>query len=328
MKHWIDWLRQFVRLPFDRRIDCFEAWADKAEDINHRIEVGGVESAENRQKIALALAGKENVVLFDSMPAAYVPLLKDAKCRLASVQIHPWNIHSPPSLVFDGLCIRNLEIPDVAKVEIKDCRIGRLSLGAVHLNVSLDEVWVESLNLASAGIKNLTWNGGYLGSASFPEPRSVRGDVKIKGVHVSEDRSHHDIQWLRDIRKTLLEKNNLQAASVFHPIELRMSRQTDPWPLNVVSFFYGLVSDFGNSVGRAALCLFLVFLAAFLVGWIGGTSANVDGAGWVKTLGETDCETTLVRALLYALNTTLNPLNLVVSKPLIAPTQTWGALLE
>jgi hypothetical protein len=223
--------------------------------------------------------------------------------------------------------IHELEIHGVSKIVIQKSRIGVLTITNAAARVELSDTWVERLNFDGV-LQELVWTGGYLGSATIPDAVNVRGDVILRGVYVSADRKRHGVQWLRDIRGKLTAKNNLQAASVFHPAELLMNRATDSWPTNVVSFVYRLGSKFGNSIGRAAACLAVVFTCAFLVGLFGGTSASLDSqVGWLAGLRQEDCWNKSLRAFVYAANATFNPLNLIVSKPLVTANHALGALL-
>jgi hypothetical protein len=331
MKHWIDWMRKrSANLPFRRRIDCFEAWFDNPPQDTHGFEQTILNEKLFTDTIRSALPEAQNIVRLDPLFGNWLSLLRDAKCTFSRLKVTPRPDGGPPTsekfhIVENN--IHELELHGVSKVVIQKCRIGVLTITNATASVELSDTWVEKLNFEGV-LQELVWTGGYLGSATIPAAADVRGDIMLRGVYISADRKRHGIQWLRDIRGKLTIKNNLQAASVFHPTELLMNRATDPWSANVVSFFYGLGSNFGNSIGRAALCLLVVFVGAYLVGWIGGTTANTDGqVGWLLHLNDGDCGTKSVRTFLYALNTTFNPLNLIVSKPLVAPEYSSGALI-
>jgi hypothetical protein len=330
MKHLIVWLRErFANLHFRRRIDCFESWFENVPQDTHSIEQTNVNDKVSTDSIRSALAEAKNIVRLGSLFNDRLYLLHDAKCTFSKLKTTRRPDGNPLTSKFHivGSKIHELELNGVSEVVIQKCRIGVLTITNASTSAELSDTWVEKLAFEGV-LQELVWTGGYLGSATIPATAEMRGDIILRGVYISADRKRHGIQWLRDIRRKFTEKNNLHAASVFHPTELLMNRATDPWSANVVSYFYGLGSNFGNSIGRAALCLLVVFVGAFLVGWIGGTTANTDGqVGWLLHLNDGDCGNKSVRTFLYALNTTFNPINLIVSKPLVAPEHSTGALI-
>ena len=125
---------------------------------------------------------------------------------------------------------------------------------------------------------------------------------------------------LRDVRKKLTDRHSLHAAATFHAAKLALTRD---WKTsrasNVVSHIYEIGSDFGNSVSLPLFWLVYCFVAIFLLGMLDGVSVSADAVvGWQNQLGQSASVSRGLRSFLFSLNSVFNPLNLIVSKPLVA----------
>lgn len=275
----------------------------------------------------------DSQVLSLDLPVTVDPasVISGAKAKLALVSIpqgrHRYQISDAE--------IQTLQIGGQSIISITNSKIGNLKIlgGRSEVTLMIEQTDISELELAVEAIGECTWDGGYLSAirgASNSAANPFAGNVTIRNVQISAQQEDADIQWLRDVRARLVERNNHRAAGVFHSVEMRRMRDTEPLANRLVSYFYQLGSDYGNSISRPLVLLAGAFSAIFLLSLITRSSvANVseDATGWVGVLRECGWFPMVIRSAVYAAQSILNPLGLFSSKPLVNADTWWFGLL-
>lgn len=303
----------------------FETWATSTPTATKRFNHDGALAASAYEHFKDVVNNPSEIVFVEGLKAEWLGLLAKARCKFHTIATRVLEDDSLRDSSFEltGIDAHNVQISANLRVVIRDCRIGRLHCDS-WANIELIDTWVSDMTIG--GLFHFRWTNGYLGKGSFDQ-NNIRGDVRITQLYLNKSRALHGTQWLRQARAAFIENHNLLAASAFHATELIHDRAEQPPAAQVVSWAYQIGSSFGGSIGRAAFWILAAFLSVVLIGTLGGTQAISDGGiGWHQRLLETDIVTQLVRSGLYALNCIFNPLNLIVSKPLVTATSWAGAV--
>lgn len=280
-------------------------------------------------KIATALTqlttNPGEAVSIQGFPYQWADLIANAKCQFT-------NIHESPSSSsprhYKGIRVKMLQLA-AGEVTIEDCTIGELR-GANYSPITdlvIRNSVIGKMGFNDLGLRNLDWHGGYLGRMQFGEVNPFRGDVALRAVRLPSTKESHGLQWLRDARSNLNERNNALAAAVFHASELALSRPGEPPVNRLASWIYQWGSNFGNSLGRPVGWFVATLGAIFVLALLVGTEANVDAAiGWHHALRGDCFSAKALRAGIYAMQSIFNPLNLIVPRPLVSVSH-WAAAL-
>lgn len=253
--------------------------------------------------------------------------LANAKCQFSTITVEgPFR---GSSIVLTNIRVRNLEITDVRSIRLEGCEVGVLTIREAEMYCHFSETLVGMLDLRDGNrtrLMSLDWYGGYLGDLRT-KPERIRGDMVLNDVQLPIVKGPRGAQWLRDARVEMNEKSNTTAAAHFHAGELVLTRPDEPWPTRFVSHVYEWGSNFGISVGRPVVWFAGILLSIFLVALFTGSKANPEATqGWHGDLASSGMTAQVLRAGIYAMQSIFNPLNLIVSKPLIV-IQHWAAAL-
>ena len=298
--------------PTRHEIDRFEDWAvwDGLEDI--RVDVSqDTPDAPREKRLDDALAATSQTVSLIELPTDWVPKLAMAKCILA--QVHVQRAGDGRLVALENLTVKSLNLPSGARYRLVNCRIGRLYCQH-ETNVEFIDTWVSALDVG--GIEHFFWKNGYLGRARF-DKSAITGDARFNGLYLNRSPARHGTQWLRVARAGFTENQNLAAAGAFHATELIHDRREQPLATRLVSVIYEAGSNFGGSIGRAAMWVAVILFCIFVIAYQGGVQASADASvGWQQELQGDGMRARGYRSAIYALNCVFNPLNLIVSKPL------------
>lgn len=261
-------------------------------------------------------------------------LLSASKCCFDHVRIESAaNIKGP--LRLSGTTIGKLEVKNIGELHFEKCKLGELSVIGAN-----PKYWITSCLVGmfvvqeKSPIQRLEWNKGYLGQfdlRGWPRENPFVGDVSIRRVEFSNDPRKYDSQWARDTRSALSKVDNAVAAGLFHGHALRLNRTKERWPSKLVDTFYKYGCDYGNSIGLPAFWFALAFVAIFFLAF--AVDTHVDAAEseaslrWQRQLSEFTCKAKVLRALTYAFQS-INPLNLITSKPTVFLSEWWAAYLS
>lgn len=318
--------------PTTESMAKFESWASssrpptftlKSDEIRAGLALPEREAEAFKQKIREAVRDSNAVVAIEVIDEIS-ELLSEVKCEFQSL-----TYAGRSAMTLRGICAQQLYLGQ-GDVRLENTRVGMLR---IRSEICLSNVWVSTMNLEeNIPVQRLIWRKGYLGNISINRynrrSNPFSGDISFTAVQFSQLKDRHGVQWLRDTRVMLLEKNNVVAAGVFHAAELRLAEQDATIPARLVSVFYRLGSNYGNSIGTPVIYLLLFWALAALTGIIFGTSAHVGvSAGWQTALTQDGWDGEALRAVVYAVQVVFNPLNLLGSRPLVSPNHWGGALL-
>ncbi len=121
-------------------------------------------------------------------------------------------------------------------------------------------------------MRDLIISGGGILAIECPNPATrmvFSGDVVIRdnvflpkkdGIY---KRKKIGFQPWSNAREQLAKLGNINAASKFHSVQLRLERPSLPTSLWIVSWAYDIFSDFGNSIVRPFVWLCAFWIASF-----------------------------------------------------------------
>jgi hypothetical protein len=240
------------------------------------------------------------------------------------------------ALRLKNLNIRNLGIfalHGVLQLQLINCWIDELVLGRQKLdsvvNLTLKNTWIGQLNFLDANFGLARLESGGLLSLRCPiadQPSPFRGPVTIgrkfylprkDGEYKGNALGHLD--WT-SLRMHLAAVGNLAAAGRAHSVELKFERATAPLPTRVVSWFYWVLSDYGNSIGRPIFLLFLSWYIGFIIIVISAGARLAQPPEkyphWKAALLDSSPQSDFLRMALLSLEPVL-PLGLLRREPLV-----------
>jgi hypothetical protein len=115
---------------------------------------------------------------------------------------------------------------------------------------------------------------------------------------------------------------NAPMVSRFHSLEQAVERRNQGWFYRVISCLYGMLSDYGSSVGRPLLwllALFAVTFSAVLLSDGALINTSIDQKGWYSGLFGEHLLTHAERAFVLTASSTLNPLAIFATTGLLFP---------
>jgi hypothetical protein len=126
----------------------------------------------------------------------------------------------------------------------------------------------------------------------------------------------------------MLKLENNPMVARFHSLEQRLERQYAGRFDNLISRFYGILSNFGSSTIRPVLWFLGLFAITFLVAlWRGATGApSSELIGWQTGLVGNSLGACLRRAFTLTAQSTLNPLGIFGTKGAVVAQDGWLAL--
>lgn len=133
-------------------------------------------------------------------------------------------------------------------------------------------------------------------------------------------------QPYRNMKHHLISLENEVEAAKFHSLELVIERASDPFPNKQLSYLYAISSDYGGSILRPILWLFLLLVSSWMaVGYVDGAETAMDESlyhGWQKVLLD---DTAYHRAMVLVGQYVFNPFGLLGVKALVVA-KTGGVL--
>jgi hypothetical protein len=236
-----------------------------------------------------------------------------------------------------GVTVGTLQVDNIEELHFEKCKIGALLATGV-----IPYYWITDCMIGVFALQkkfpaqHLEWDKGYLGQfdmREWPDKNPFVGDVSIRRVKFSTDSKKYDSQWARDTRAALNKIDNSVAAGLFHGHALRLNRPKERWPSKCVDTFYKYGCDYGNSIGLPAFWFALSFVAIYFVAFAVDVHVETDSVAsepsvrWQTQLAAASCEAKMLRALTYAFQS-INPLNLITSKPTVFVSDWWAAYLS
>jgi hypothetical protein len=216
---------------------------------------------------------------------------------------------------------------------ISNCWIDEVRLGvgrnANLLDLTLENAWIGRLDFSDAKFRQVQLVRGGLLSIRSPladdPPNPFRGTVTIgrkfylprrDGEYKGQSFGHLD--WT-SLRMQLAAVGNPAAAGRAHSIELTFERAAAPWPTRTVSWLYGALGDYGNSIGRPILCLAVSwFVGLSFIVYTGAKLAQPDAMyrNWKSILVGSSFCAQFLRSALLSIEPIL-PLGLIRREPLV-----------
>ncbi|MDH5328254.1 MAG: hypothetical protein OEZ68_22100 [Gammaproteobacteria bacterium] len=220
-------------------------------------------------------------------------------------------------------------------LELVDCQIGELwvqKTGNLHRsNLKITNTYIGKLVLVEDTIGDFDIRGGFVGNIECPPPGtgnpfsgSVKVSAKVDFPTTPTEGFIQGAQPYKNMQHHFRALDNHLAADIFHSLEMRMERHNDsPWS-NLFNIFYGLISNYGASIGKPLAWLAGLFLvcSVAIYGYDGAEKASADDqySGWQKNLISPDKDTArIAKALYLTASYTVNPLGVFKTKNLIVP---------
>lgn len=206
------------------------------------------------------------------------------------------------------LSVATADTPYLPSIEIVDTCIGDLSFA----HVSCQDLVVSGGYVNHLKCVPPTDAGPFRGTVTFSNSPSLRA---TKGFLRS------DAQDYRNLSMHLMKLGNIVAAKQVQLFEKRMERPKETPTIHFVSFMYDVMSLYGNAPGRAILwlavlmgytaALFFVFNSAEL------TEPCASLVGWQVGLCGDRAEARALRAIVVAVDATLNPLSILTKSHVV-----------
>jgi hypothetical protein len=277
-------------------------------------------------------------------------LAKPNRGTVTDIQKAGFFIESPTEgaiVRLTNLNIRKLAIFSdypVLPVHIDNCWIDEVKLGhnpsSCRIDLLLENTWIGWLDFSGCKLSSAQLLSGGLLSIHCPladEPNPFRGSVNIgrKFYLPRKDSEYKNtafghLPWT-SLRMHLAAVGNLAAAGRAHSVELRFERATAPLPTRVVSWFYSVLSDYGNSIGRPISLLFLSWYIGFLIIAIseGAKLAQTPEKylHWRAALADSSPQFDFLRMALLSIQPVL-PLGLFQREPLVEAATPWLASIQ
>lgn len=250
-------------------------------------------------------------------------------------------------------------------VEFVDCRINEFH--AYRLTrVTLLDCFVRAIHAHAleiegrsvAAFEDLDVNGGCLyrfharAAAGRSADNPFQGRVTISNLYLPRTRKYSPNESsgdelafrtyeYRNIRSYLAKKSDTTAAGIFHAAELALERKTDKIFYCMLSWFYELISDYGNRASRALFWLFATYITfALFVYQYNTIQVPACDRSWASALvqltpkgaglygWQTDlCTDAALRSAVFPLYSMTAPLNVFANPPLfVATSWHWTAL--
>lgn len=228
-----------------------------------------------------------------------------ATIRLSRKRIDLLRISGNATLLLDECAIRELDINAAPHdVLLRNCRIGTLRLRENSLN---------TFELIGGGVRRIY--------APTPGEKSpFTGSVEIRNVNLSS--AFENAQPYRNLRHHLTGLHNYEAASVFHAAEMQAEVRRQSWVDRCISYIYRGISNYGASSARPLL-LFAIFVSVnfvFLlcVDGVATTGEVSEAEGWRYYMYGLDKKAQLLRAGVFSLSQTFNPLGIFGTRLLLS----------
>lgn len=245
-----------------------------------------------------------------------------------------WN--SLRSLTLDSFHISNLTITGNHQVKLKNCKIRTLFINSGGAELELQNTYIGKLVLAQGALKRFNMYGGGISHIDIPPPRSPNpftGPVWFSETWFPTDRYVLDAaQPYANMRHHLRSLENVRMADLFHTLELKTERCKETWTNKVFSRLYEIFSDYGSSILRPALWLFLLgtLVSYILIAFDGAVPTNElrqGASGWQTALLGDDYYSRGLRGFYLAFYSIIHPLGVFGGQPILVASTPWLSTL-
>jgi len=155
----------------------------------------------------------------------------------------------------------------------------------------------------------------------------LSSDITIDGINIPAIHTKYkylNAQPFRNFRHHLKSLENTPMSNLFHSLELRAERMTDPLPNKTISYLYDLFSEYGSSILRPFLWLIGFWIASTSLFYFTDGLENICSkcnlySGWREIFLETGWWPTLSKAMYQSLVNIANPLGIFGVKSFLVP---------
>jgi len=226
-------------------------------------------------------------------------------------------------IALDNKLIDALLISGSGPLRLTNCAIRKLDLRNGPRDVTLIDCRVKELHLSERCLGTLEMIGGSIQRMFAPTPGEkspFTGSAEIRRVHFSA--TFANAQAYRNLRHHLTTLHNHEAASAFHAAEMKAEVSRQSFVDRLVSRIYQALSNYGGSSVRP-LVIFIAVLGInclFLEITDGAVSIGnaEDSEGWHTYLFGEDQNAIWLRAIVFSLTQTFNPLGIFGTRLLLA----------